>query len=197
MTSLLHRPAVRTWTVAARLLLLTVAATVVYTLVITAVGQVVLPAQANGSTMASGGRVVGSTLIGQSFTDAKGRALPQWFQSRPSASGYDATASGGSNLGPDSAVLIQQVERRRAAYLALNGSGSVPLDAVTASASGLDPDISVENALRQADRVAGARGLPVATVRRLVERTEETPTLGFLGQPVVNVLRLNLALGTR
>lgn len=196
MSTLLTRGSVRTWAVALRLLLLTTAATIAYTAVVTLVGQVALPAQANGSLVTSGGTVVGSALIGQSFTDGKGNALPQWFQSRPSAAGdgYDGGASSGSNLGPDNPDLRTAIEARRAAILRTDGPGAVPDDAVTASGSGLDPHISLASALRQVDRVAAARGLDTTTVRALVEQHLQAPDLGFLGEPTVNVLRLNLAL---
>lgn len=196
MSTLLTRGTARTWSVAAGLLVLTVAATVLFTLVITLIGQIALPAQANGSLVASGGRTVGSALIGQSFTDAKGHALPQWFQSRPSAAGdgYDGGASSGSNLGPDDPDLRKAIDQRKAAILQEDGPGAVPADAVTASGSGLDPHISPEYALRQVDRVATARGLSAATVRALVERSVQAPDLGYLGEPTVNVLQLNLAL---
>lgn len=196
MSTLLTRGPARTWSVAGGLLALTVAATVLFTLVVTLIGQVALPAQANGSLVASGGRPVGSALIGQSFTDRHGNALPQWFQSRPSAAGdgYDGGASSGSNLGPDNPDLLKAVEQRRAAILREDGPGAVPADAVTASGSGLDPHVSPEYALRQVDRVAEARGLSAATVRALVERSVQAPDLGYLGEPTVNVLQLNLAL---
>jgi K+-transporting ATPase ATPase C chain len=196
MSSVLTRGPVRTWTVALRLLLLTVVATVLYTLVITLIGQVALPFQANGSLVTAGGRTVGSALIGQSFTDGKGNALPQWFQSRPSAAGdgYDGGASSGSNLGPDNPELLKAIAARKAAILREDGPGAVPADALTASGSGLDPHVSPETALRQVDRVATARGLSAATVRALVERSVQAPDLGYLGEPTVNVLRLNLAL---
>ncbi|GAA2750110.1 K(+)-transporting ATPase subunit C [Amnibacterium kyonggiense] len=196
MSSVLTRGPVRTWTVALRLLLLTTLATVVYTLVVTLIGQVVLPGQAHGSTVSVGGKVVGSALIGQSFTDAKGNALPQWFQSRPSAAGdgYDGGASSGSNLGPNSADLLKAIDERKAAIRESDGPGAIPADAVTASGSGLDPHISEAYALLQVDRVARARNLSAATVRALVERTVQAPDLGYLGQPTVNVLQLNIAL---
>jgi K+-transporting ATPase ATPase C chain len=196
MSSVLTRGTVRTWTVALRLLVLAVVATVAYTAVITVIGQVALPAQANGSLVTSGGRTIGSALIGQSFTDGKGKALPQWFQSRPSAAGdgYDGGASSGSNLGPDNPDLVKAIEQRRAAIVADDGPGPVPADALTASGSGLDPHISEAYALRQVARVAAARGIPEAQVRSLVERSVQAPDLGYLGQPTVNVLRLNLAL---
>jgi K+-transporting ATPase ATPase C chain len=196
MSTLLTRGPARTWTVALGLLVLSVAATIVYTLVVTLIGQVVLPGQANGSLVASGGRTVGSALIGQSFTDAKGDALPQWFQSRPSAAGdgWDGGASSGSNLGPNSADLLKAVAARKAAILQEDGPGAVPADAVTASGSGLDPHVSPEYALRQVGRVAEARGLSASAVRALVRSSVQAPDLGYLGEPTVNVLQLNLAL---
>lgn len=196
MSTLLTRPGVRPWTVALRLLLLTVVTTIVYTAVVTVIGLVALPGQANGSLVSAGGKTVGSALIGQSFTTAKGEALPQWFQSRPSAAGdgYDGGASSGSNLGPNNPDLLKAIEQRKADYLKLNGAGAVPADAVTTSASGLDPHISVENAERQAARVATTRGISEAEVQKLVAAAEQAPDLGYLGQPTVNVLQLNLAL---
>jgi potassium-transporting ATPase KdpC subunit len=199
MSSVLSRGPVRTWSVALRLLVLTVVATIAYTAVITLIGQLALPAQANGSLLTAGGRTVGSALIGQSFTDAKGNALPQWFQSRPSAAGDgdDGGASSGSNLGPNNPDLLKAVDERKAAILAEDGPGAVPADAVTASGSGLDPHISEAYALRQVDRVATARGLDAATVRALVAQHVQAPDLGYLGEPTVNVLQLNLALAAR
>lgn len=198
MSTLLTRGSVRTWTVALRLLLLTVVTTILYTAVVTVIGQVALPGQANGSLVTSGGKTVGSALIGQSFTDADGAALPEWFQSRPSAAGdgYDGGASSGSNLGPNNPDLLQAIQDRRAAVLADDGAGTVPIDAVTASGSGLDPHISEAYALRQVARVAEARGISEAEVRTLVEQSVQAPDLGFLGQPTVNVLRLNIALAS-
>ena len=195
MSSVISRGPVRTWSVALRLLVLTTAMTIAFTAVVTLIG-LLLPAQANGSLVSSGGRVVGSALVGQSFTDAKGNALPQWFQSRPSAAGdgYDGGASSGSNLGPNSPDLQKAIAERRAAVLQDDGAGPVPDDAVTASGSGLDPHISEAYALRQVDRVAEARGLDAAKVRALVEQHVQAPDLGFLGEPTVNVLRLNIAL---
>lgn len=195
MSSVLTRGPVRTWTVALRLLLLTTLATIVYTLVVTLIG-LALPFQANGSLVSSGGKVVGSALIGQSFTDAKGRALPQWFQSRPSAAGdgYDGGASSGSNLGPDNPDLQKAIEQRKAAIRQDDGAGAIPADALTASGSGLDPHISEAYALLQVGRVADTRGLSEARVRALVERSVQAPDLGYLGEPTVNVLQLNLAL---
>lgn len=170
-----------------------------YTALITLVGQVALPAQANGSLLRSAsGEVVGSSLIGQSFTDADGAALPQYFQSRPSAAGdgYDAGASSGSNLGPENEDLVAAIRERREAVAAREGvaESDVPADAVTASASGLDPDISPAYASIQVERVAAARKLPASEVRGLVAEHTRGPDLGYLGDPTVNVVELNLAL---
>ncbi|MCR2784828.1 MULTISPECIES: K(+)-transporting ATPase subunit C [unclassified Microbacterium] len=170
-----------------------------YTLVITGVGQLILPAQANGSLVRDGdGEPVGSALIGQPFTDADGAPLPEYFQPRPSAAGdgYDGGASSGSNLGPENDDLIAAITERKAQVAELNGvtEDEVPADAVTASGSGLDPHISPEYAAIQIDRVAAERGLDAEQVRELVADHSTGRTLGYLGEPVVNVLELNLAL---
>jgi K+-transporting ATPase ATPase C chain len=143
--------------------------------------------------------VVGSALLGQAFTDAAGNPLPRYFQPRPSASGYDGRASGGSNLAPDSPQLARLVEQRRAAVAAFDGvlPAAVPADAVTASASGLDPGISPAYAAIQVDRVAAARGIAPADVRRLVAAATSGRDLGFIGAPWVDVLELNAALDQR
>ena len=193
------RTAVRTHWVAVRaMLIFTAVLGVAYTLVVTGIGQVVLPAQANGSVVRSGDEVVGSALIGQSFADAEGNPLPEWFQPRPSAAGdgYDGGASSGSNWGPENDDLIAAIEERKAQVAEFNGvsEADVPADAVTASASGLDPHISPEYALLQVARVAGERGLPESEVRELVESRIQARDLGYLGEPTVNVLQLNLAL---
>ena len=193
------RTAARTYWVAIRaMLLFTLVLGVGYTLVVTGIGQLVLPAQANGSVVRSGGEVVGSSLIGQSFADASGAPLPGWFQPRPSAAGdgYDGGASSGSNYGPENEDLIAAIEERKAQVAEFNGvsEAEVPVDAVTASASGLDPHISPEYALLQVPRVAVERGLPEAAVRELVESRIQARDLGYLGEPTVNVLQLNLAL---
>jgi potassium-transporting ATPase KdpC subunit len=184
-------------------LLVTIALTVLvgllYPLAITGVSQVFFSRQANGSLVEQRGKAVGSSLIGQSFADAKGNPIPRYFQPRPSAAGngYDASSSGGSNLGPSNKELLDAVSQRVKDYRALNDLGphtAVPVDAVTASASGLDPHISVANARLQAPRVARARNLPLTRVLGLVDAHTQDRQLGFLGEKTVNVLDLNLAL---
>jgi K+-transporting ATPase ATPase C chain len=193
------RTAVRQYWVAVRaMLIFTAVLGIGYTAVITGIGQLVLPVQSNGSTVKVDNQVVGSNLIGQSFTDKKGKALPQWFQSRPSAAGtgYDASASSGSNYGPENKDLIAAIKERKAAIAKLDGvsPARIPADAVTASGSGLDPDISPTYALEQVNRVATTRGLSEASVRSLVDAQIQAPELGYLGQSTVNVLDLNIAL---
>ena len=195
------RTTVRQYWVAIRaMLIFTVVLGVGYTAILTGIGQLVLPWQSNGSLITVGGKVVGSALIGQSFTDRKGNALPEWFQSRPSAAGtgYDASASGGSNYGPENADLIKAVKERKAAIAKLDGvsPSSIPADALTGSASGLDPHISPEYALEQVTRVAGARNLSESAVKSLVESKIQLPDLGYLGEPRVNVVDLNIALAS-
>ena len=171
----------------------TVTLGVVYPLVVTAIGQTAFSDRADGSLVRRDGEVVGSELLGQSFV------APGYFHPRPSAAGdgYDAAASGGSNLGPTNTELLDLVATRAAAYRSENGldaAAPVPVDAVTASASGLDPHISVANARLQAARVAAVRGLSVDAVLTLVGAHTDGRSLGVLGEPGVNVLLLNLAL---
>jgi K+-transporting ATPase ATPase C chain len=180
------------------MLVLTVILGVAYPLLVTGLGRL-LPARADGSLVTGAdGAVVGSSLLGQSFTDADGAPLPQYFQSRPSAAGdgNDAAASSGSNLGPENPDLIAAIEERRAAVADLEGvdPADVPVDALTASGSGLDPQISPEYADLQVPRVARERGMTEDAVRALVAEATTGPGLGFLGQAGVDVLDLNLAL---
>jgi K+-transporting ATPase ATPase C chain len=186
------------WVAIRTLLVMTVVLGIAYPLVITAVG-LLAPSQANGSKVTVDGKTVGSALIGQSFTDKKGTALAQWFQSRPSAAGdtgYDASASVGSNQGTESPDLIKAIKERKAAIAKLDGvdPASIPPDALTASASGLDPDISPAYARLQIATVAAARQLPVTEVTHLVNSFVTGRELGYLGDPTVNVLELNIAL---
>jgi K+-transporting ATPase ATPase C chain len=164
-----------------------------YPLAVTGVAQLAFPEAANGSLILRDGKPVGSELIGQSFSD------PKHFWSRPSATGpmsYNAANSSGSNLGPSSPALAEAVKARIEALRAADPgkAAPVPVDLVTASASGLDPHISLAAADYQAARVARVRGLPAEKVRALVEQHTEQPLLGFIGEPRVHVLRLNLAL---
>lgn len=163
-----------------------------YPLAVTGIAQLAFPAAARGSlVIGSGGQVVGSELIGQGFSG------PSYFHPRPSAAGadgYDAAASTGSNLGPLNPDLIEATAARAAAIRAEAPGATIPADAVTASASGLDPHISPGYAYLQAPRVAAARDMPIADVRAAIDRRTEGRFLGFIGQPRVNVLRVNLDL---
>ena len=153
--------------------------------------QVTLPSQANGSLITQNGQVIGSALIGQNFTAAK------YFEPRPSAlspNPYTSNTSGASNLAPTSATLLKNVKQNIAAYQKAFGPGTIPADAVTTSGSGLDPDISLANALRQAPAVAAIRKLPVDTVTNLVTQMTHHAFLGIVGTDHLNVLQLNLAL---
>ena len=176
------------------LIMLTVLGGLIYPLVITGLAQLFFPHQANGSLISQNGRIVGSELIGQNF------ASPRYFHGRPSAAGqngYDASNSSGSNLGPTNKVLLTQIATFAARVRQENGlapDAPVPADLVTMSASGLDPDISPDSAFLQAPRVARARNLPEDQVRALVAAQVAGREWGFLGEPRVNVLELNLAL---
>lgn len=174
-------------------LLLAVLCCGIYPAVVWAVGQGLFPDKANGSLVKVDGKVAGSSLLAQGFT------APNYFHPRPSAAGqgYDAANSSGTNLGPTSKKLIGDVQQRVAAYRAENGlspDASVPADAVTSSASGLDPHISVRNAVLQAARVAKARGIDEEDILAKIKAHTEGRTFGFLGEPRVNVLTLNLSL---
>jgi potassium-transporting ATPase KdpC subunit len=166
----------------------------VYPLAVWGIAQVAFPYQANGSLIVRNGKTIGSERIAQNFSG------PQYFRSRPSAAGdtgYDAASSGGSNLGPLSGKLVESVKERVETYRAENGLAKtvpVPADAVTASASGLDPDISVRNALLQAGRVARERRIGEESVKRMIRVCTQGRDLGIFGEERVNVLQLNLAL---
>jgi len=172
---------------------MTIVLGVLYPLAITGISQVLFPHQANGSLITVGGKVVGSELIGQNFSK------PEYFQPRPSAAGndgYDPTASGGSNYGPTSQKLADRVKASVDKFRKDNPdyTGPLPADLVTASASGLDPHISPDSATAQAARVAKARGVSADQVGQLIAQVTEGPDLGILGEPRVNVLKLNIVL---
>lgn len=175
-------------------LIMTVITGLIYPLLVSGLGLIIFPHQAHGSIIYKNGKAVGSALIGQNYTSAK------YFRGRPSAAGadgYDGTASGGSNLGPTNKKLLERIAGevknfRKENYNGVNGT--VPSDMVTASASGLDPDISPEGAYAQVNRVAQARKMSAAAVKELVNKNIEKRQFGILGESRVNVLRLNLAL---
>ncbi len=172
---------------------MTVLTGIIYPLAITGIAQVIFPRQANGSLIVQNGQVIGSSLIGQEFTD------PKYFWGRLSATGdhpYNASASGGSNYATTNPDLLKQVEARLKALHDADPANTrpVPVDLVTASASGLDPDISIAAAQYQASRVARVRGLSLDNVMALINQHTQGRMLGFLGEPRVNVLELNLAL---
>jgi len=166
---------------------------VAYPLVVTGLAQVLFPSKANGQLIERGGKIIGSRIIGQAFSS------PGYFRSRPSAAGtgYDAANSAGTNLGPTNKKLIDAVGAAVEAAKKDNSSAPVPIDLVTSSASGLDPHISPAAALFQVPRVARERGVPEGTIGRLVQAHIQGRQLGFLGEPVVNVLELNLSLDER
>ena len=187
------------------LLVFTVICGIAYPVVMWGVAQVAFHNQANGSLVSYHGRTVGSSLLCQEFTDAKGNPLPQYFQPRPSSAvnaadktdyGCDPGFSAASNLGPNNPVLIKAIKQRQQQIAAFDhvAVSQIPPDAVTASGSGLDPNISPQNAAIQVNRVAAARHLPVSTVKDLVATYTSGRVLGFLGEPAVNVLNLNIAL---
>ena len=180
------------WPPIALLIALTVITGFAYPLVVTAVAQVAFPSQANGSFITTtDGRVVGSALIGQAFSD------PEYLWGRLSAAGadgYDGMASAGSNLGPTNPELLDRITKQVDDWRAKYGDAPVPVDLLTTSASGLDPDISPAGADYQVTRIAAARGVPEGVVRAAIARHTEQPLLGFLGQPRVHVLLVNLDL---
>jgi K+-transporting ATPase ATPase C chain len=177
-------------------LTLTVLTGLLYPGLVTGLCQLLFPSQANGSLIPRNGRIIGSALIGQNFT------RPEYFQPRPSAAGndgYDATASSGSNYGPTSQKLADRVKASVEKFRKENPdyTGSIPADLLTASASGLDPHLSPASAAAQASRVAKVRGVSPEQIQQLIAQFTEDRDLGFLGEPRVNVLRLNLALDGR
>ncbi len=179
------------WPAFALLVMMTLLTGAAYPAVVTAVAQVAFPHQAHGSMIVVDGKAIGSSLIGQAFSDDR------YFWGRPSAAGadgYDASSSAGSNLGPTSRALIDRITMEVDRLRAANGGGPVPVDLVTASASGLDPDISPAAAEYQVARVARARTMSEDDVRAAVARHTQQPMLGFLGEPRVTVLELNLDL---
>jgi K+-transporting ATPase ATPase C chain len=190
------------------LLLFTVICGIIYPVVMFGVAQVAFHHQANGSLVSYNGHVVGSSLLCQEFVDAKGKPLPQYFQPRPSAAvnsasktdyGCDPGFSAASNLGPDNPALVTSIKARQKQIAAFDHVkiSQIPPDAVTASASGLDPYISPQNAAIQLNRVATARHASPAAIMALVNQYTQGRTLGFLGEPRVNVLNLNIALNQK
>ena len=189
------------------LLVFTVITGIIYPVVMWGISQVAFNHAANGSLISYHGRIIGSSLLCQEFVDAKGNPLPQYFQPRPSAAtsgasndyGCNPLYSNGSQLGPTNPKLITEIKQRQKQIAAFDHVpiSKIPPDAVTASASGLDPDISPANAAIQVDRVAAARHISPAQVEALVKKYTTGRTLGFLGQPVVNVLLLNIALNAQ
>jgi K+-transporting ATPase ATPase C chain len=189
------------------LLLFTVLTGIIYPLAMLGIAQGAFNHQANGSLVSFHGRVIGSSLLCQEFVDAKGNPLPQYFQPRPSAAssgasndfGCNPLFSAASNLGPNNPKLVQEIKQRQAQIAAFDHVkvSAIPPDAVTASASGLEPFISPANAAIQVDRVAAARSISQAQVRALVAKYTQGRTIGFLGEPRVNVLLLNRALDAK
>ncbi|CAD6009457.1 potassium-transporting ATPase subunit KdpC [Agreia sp. COWG] len=193
------------WVALRYMLVATAVLGIAYPVAVLGVGQLALPAQANGSPVTVDGQTVGSSLIGQSFADPSAdadaastgdAALPEWFQSRPSAANYDSSASVASNYGPENPDFIAAIEARKSAISKADGvdPASIPVDALTTSGSGLDPHISPDYAYEQVNRIADARGLAASDVTALVGRFVQGRDLGYLGEPTVNVLQLNVAL---
>jgi potassium-transporting ATPase KdpC subunit len=186
------------------LLVLTVVCGIIYPVVMAGVAQLAFRNQADGSLVSYNGKVVGSSLLCQEFVDSKGNPLPQYFQERPSAAtsgassdyGCDPGYSGAANLGPDNPSLLKQIKQAQQQIASFDHVkvSQIPPDAVTTSGSGLDPDISPQYADIQVDRVAAARHLPVSEVQALVDKYTQSRNLGFLGEPRVDVLTLNIAL---
>ncbi len=187
------------------MLVFTVVCGIIYPVAMWGIAQVGFTNQADGSLVSYNGHVVGSSLLCQEFVNSKGDPLPQYFQPRPSAAdsssvkndyGCDPGYSGAANLGPNNPTLTQQVNQLRASIAKFDGvsPSQVPPDAVTSSGSGLDPDISPQNAAIQVNRVAAARHLPVSQVQALVSKYTDGRNIGILGEPAVNVLNLNIAL---
>ncbi|MCL8015210.1 potassium-transporting ATPase subunit KdpC [Streptomyces sp. AS02] len=185
------------WASLRMLLVLTVVTGIVYPLVVTGIGQLAFNDKANGSMVKVDGKEVGSSLIGQSWNlPGTDKPDPKWFQGRPSNSGYDPLTTGSSQLGASDPTLVKNIEAAKKQVAEFNGvpESEVPKDAVTGSASAIDPDISKEYAEIQVKRVAEANGLTAAQVEKLVKDHTQGRTLGFLDQPRVNVLELNIAL---
>ncbi|MGW8377237.1 potassium-transporting ATPase subunit KdpC [Streptomyces sp. ODS28] len=184
------------WAAFRALLALTVVCGVLYPLAVTGVAQAAFPGKANGSMVKADGKEAGSSLIGQSWNGKDGKPDPKWFQGRPSNSEYNARETGSSQLGASDPRLVKSVReaKRQVADFNKVPESRVPKDAVTGSGSAVDPHISPEYARLQADRVARANGLSAGAVRKLVDRHTEDRSAGFLGQPHVNVLELNIAV---
>lgn len=175
-------------------LVLSILLGIIYPFLITVIGQIIISDNANGSLITNNQKIIGSKLIGQSFTK------PEYFHSRPSATNYNASASGGSNLGPSSKKLITQTEQRIMKLRAeegLNPQTPIPAEMVLQSASGIDPHVSLNNALLQVPRISKARGMPESSIIELLHNNMDTDFLGIWGESVVNVLKLNLALDSQ